>query len=217
VSLYVRQLALGPMKNFVYLVGSTDGTETAVVDPAWDVEAILAAADEDGRVLTHALVTHCHDDHTNGLAPLLDRIGLPIIVHRDDAAELGLPASVLTRSSAGDVVDLGGLRVRCVHTPGHTPGSQCFHVDTGVGALVSGDTLFVNTCGRCDLPGGDPVQLFHSLHRVLGELPSRTLLYPGHDYGDVQVSSLGRERSSNPYLKLNGVDDFVTYRMRPSE
>ncbi|MBL9039156.1 MAG: MBL fold metallo-hydrolase, partial [Archangium sp.] len=102
--------------------------------------------------------------------------------------------------------------VTCVHTPGHTVGSQCL---LARGALVSGDTVFVDACGRCDMPGGDAVQMFDSLHRVLGALPAQTVLWPGHDYGDVPVSSLARERAQNPYFRLTELEAFVSHRNRP--
>lgn len=215
--LYVRALDLGPMKNLVYLVGRPDRPETAVIDAAWDVDRILEAAREDGRTITHALVTHRHHDHVNGLPDLLAATDARVVVHRDDADQLpvDVPPTSRIASSACDTIDVGGLPIRCVHTPGHTPGSQCFQVDSDGGALFSGDTLFVGACGRCDFPGGDPAVMFDSLTRVLGALPAGTALHPGHDYGDVRVSSLGRERQRNPYLRKPTVEEFVAYRMRP--
>jgi glyoxylase-like metal-dependent hydrolase (beta-lactamase superfamily II) len=218
MGLYLRQLPIGPMQNFVYLIGNEERPEeTAVIDAAWDVPAILRVAEADGRKITHALVTHRHADHSNGVAPLLELLPVQVFAHRDDADFLAgdIPPGVVTSVSGGDVVDVGGVRIHCVHTPGHTPGSQCFHVEVGSGALLSGDTLFVNACGRCDFSGGNPEQMYESLHHVLGALPSQTTLYPGHDYGDVPVSSLQRERERNPYLLATSVQDFVRYRMRP--
>lgn len=217
MGIYVRQLALGPMQNFVYLVGPEDSPDTAVIDPAWDVDAILEAARADGRRITHALVTHRHFDHTNGLVPLLEKQPVQIIAHREDADHLAgdIPASEVTRVAGGDLIEVGSLPIRTIHTPGHTPGSQCFLVQFNGGALVSGDTVFVNGCGRCDFQDSDPVLMFDSLHRVLGALPGETALYPGHDYGDVKVSSLARERENNPYFRLHDRDAFVSFRMRP--
>jgi glyoxylase-like metal-dependent hydrolase (beta-lactamase superfamily II) len=214
-TLYVRQLPLGPMKNFVYLVGAPDGTDVAVVDPAWDVPAILAAAEADGRRVAAAFLTHHHFDHINGVGPLLAARDVPVYAQAAevDFAEALRPfRGALRPVKPGEVVEVGGLQVTCIHTPGHTPGSQCLHCG---GALVSGDTVFVNACGRCDLPGGDPEQMFDSLHRVLAGLDASTTLYPGHDYGDVPVSSLGRERAQNPYFQLTALADFVRHRMRP--
>jgi len=213
--LYVRQLTLGPMKNFVYLVGAQGARETAVIDPAWDVPAIFAAAAADGRDITAAVVSHHHFDHINGLPDLLAKADLPVYAQKaevDFADALKEHGRAVRPVGPGDVVKVGPLELKLIHTPGHTPGSQCVYCG---GALVSGDTVFVNACGRCDLPGGDPEQMFDSLHRVLGGLPGETKLYPGHDYGDVPVSSLERERQQNPYFQLGAVGEFLKYRMRP--
>lgn len=211
---YLRQLPLGPMKNFVYLVGAADGPETAVVDPAWDTDAIAQALEADGRTLSAILLTHHHGDHTNGVAPLLQRYDVPVYAQAPEVPLLAglLLGSALRAVGPGERVAVGSAEVTCVHTPGHTPGSQCFHCRAG---LVSGDTVFVGACGRCDLPGGDVEQMYESLHRVLGALPDDVALYPGHDYGDVRVSSLGRERSRNPYLLATSKADFVALRSRP--
>jgi hydroxyacylglutathione hydrolase len=213
MGLYVRQLKLGPMENFVYLIGAEGARETAIVDPAWDVEAALEAAEADGRSLTHALVSHHHFDHVNGLPQVLAHGGIRVFAHRADvpnlAPELQREATPL---AAGDAVEVGPLRVVAMHTPGHTPGSTCWRAGDG---LFAGDTVFVNACGRCDLAGGDPEQMFQSLKRV-SELPDDVRLFPGHDYGDVPISSIARERERNPYFqKLASLEDFVAYRMRP--
>jgi hydroxyacylglutathione hydrolase len=213
MALYVRQLKLGPMENFVYLVGAEGARETAIVDPAWDVEAAQEAAKADGRSLTHALVSHHHFDHVNGLPQVLAKGGIRVFAHRADVPQLAPELQrEVTPLSAGDAVEVGPLRVVAMHTPGHTPGSTCWHAGDG---LFAGDTVFVNACGRCDLAGGDPEQMFQSLKRVC-ELPDDVRLFPGHDYGDVPISSIARERERNPYFqKLASLTDFVAYRMRP--
>lgn len=214
--LYVRQLKLGPMDNFVYLVGAADSPETAIVDPAWDVPAALRAAEEDGRRVTHALLSHHHFDHVNGVPDLLGHGGIRAVAHAADVPRLAPEVQgEVAKVSAGDAVEVGPLRIRAFHTPGHTPGSTCWHVDAEGGALFAGDTVFVSGCGRCDLPGGDPAQMFESLRR-LSQLPPGTRLYPGHDYGDVPVSSVAREQERNPYFqRLSSLTDFVAWRMRP--
>ena len=212
MALYVRQLKLGPMENFVYLLGAEGSRETAIVDPAWDVPAALRAAEEEGRKVTHALVSHHHFDHVNGLPEVLAAGGIRVWAHRADVPRLAPELrSEVTALDAGDVVEVGPLRVGAMHTPGHTPGSTCWHAGDG---LFAGDTVFVNACGRCDLAGGDPEQMFQSLNRV-AKLPGDVRLYPGHDYGDVPVSSIARERERNPYFqKLASLTDFVAWRMR---
>jgi len=214
--MYVRQLQLGPMENFVYLVGADDSPETAIVDPAWDVDAALRAAEEDGRRVTHALVSHHHFDHVNGLPALLAARGVRVHAHAADVPKLApeLQGEVAPLRG-GDLVEVGPMRIRALHTPGHTPGSTCWQVEGSVGGLFSGDTVFASACGRCDLAGGDPEQMYQSLRRI-SELDPAMKLYPGHDYGEVKVSSIAREREKNPYFALLGsLPDFVSYRMRP--
>jgi hydroxyacylglutathione hydrolase len=215
MALYVRQLKLGPMENFVYLVGAQGARETAIVDPAWDIEAAREAAQADGRSLTHALVSHHHFDHVNGLPQLFALGGIRVFAHRADVPRLAPELQrEVTPLAAGDAVEVGPLRLLAMHTPGHTPGSTCWHAGD---ALFAGDTVFVNACGRCDLAGGDPEQMFQSLKRV-SELPDDVRLFPGHDYGDVPISSIARERERNPYFqKLASLTDFVAYRMRTRE
>lgn len=213
-AIYVKQLQLGPMDNFVYLLGAPDSRECVVVDPAWDVDAILAAAEQDGRKLVGAFVSHGHGDHMNGVQPLLEKVQLPVYAQKDEVAffdSLKRLGDAVKPVGPGEVVEAAGLRFRCVHTPGHTPGSQCLRVDD---ALVTGDTLFMGACGRCDLPGGDPEKMFESLSR-LRALDAKTVVYPGHDYGDTPSNTLGAEVAVNPYLRAASRDAFVAYRMRP--
>jgi glyoxylase-like metal-dependent hydrolase (beta-lactamase superfamily II) len=220
MGLYLKQLQLGPMQNFVYLVGDEESPETAVIDCAWDVDAVLAQLDADDRKLTHALVSHWHADHTSGLVPLLEAQGVRVLAGAADVGDL--PEAVRGEAKGllgGDAIEVGPLKIRALHTPGHTPGSITYHLEpgpgTGEGAVFSGDTLFVNESGRCDLKGGDPAQMWQSLKR-LSELGSSVTLYPGHHYGDVPVSSIGREREKNPYLsRLGALEEFVALRMRP--
>lgn len=213
---WVRQIELGPMQNFIYLVGDPLSREVAVVDPAWDVEAILAAARAEGKEVVAALLTHHHHDHINGLQPLAERVpGLVAWAQRaeiDFSPELQGFGSRIRPVDPGQEILVGGATIRCLHTPGHTPGAQCFHCS---GSLFSGDTLFIRGCGRCDLPGGDPEVMYDSLTRVLGALPDETRLYPGHDYGPTPVSTLGDERRSNPYLLHEDRASFVAHRMQP--
>lgn len=211
----VRQLPLGPMKNFVYLVGAPGGREAFVVDPAWDVPAICAALEADGRALAGIFLTHHHHDHVNGVPGLLAWRDVPVYVQRAEyefAAALRPFADAVRLVEPGERVRVAGVEVECLHTPGHTPGAQCLHCG---GALLSGDTLFVNACGRCDFAGSDPRQMYRSLFEVLGRLGGQTVLYPGHHYGDVPVSSLGRERAQNPYLQAADEAAFVRRRMAP--
>ena len=213
--LYVRQLLLGPLDNFVYLIGAPDQREVIVVDPAWDVPAIERAAAEDGKVIAGAFCSHCHNDHINGLPELLSRHDIPIWAQRaeiDFSSELQKLGDALRPLGAGEAIPLPGVGLTAIHTPGHTPGSQCLLAND---ALVSGDTVFINACGRCDLRGGDPEAMYRSLTVTLGQLPGETRLYPGHDYAIPKTSTLAAERANNPYFQFRELDDFLRLRMRP--
>lgn len=213
--LYVRQLTYGPMKNFIHVVGAEGAPEVAVIDPAWDVPALLEELGRAEKTLAAVLLTHSHEDHVNGVPDVLAARDVPIYVQ---AAELAFNdrlhdfKGAIRAVQPGQRAKVGPLELTFIHTPGHTPGSQCIHCG---GAVFTGDTLFVDHCGRCDFVGSDVTQMFDSLHRVLGALPDPTVLYPGHDYGSVKVSTLARERKHNPYLLKKDVKAFTDYRMRP--
>jgi len=214
-NLYLRQLLLGPMENFVYLVGSPNDKEVAVVDPAWDVEAIQQAAAKDGKTISCAIVSHSHMDHINALPELLRAHDVPVYAQKDEVEfsnELRRISDAVKPVSPGDEISVGSLRLKALHTPGHTPGSQCLYFQD---ALVSGDTLFIEACGRCDLRGGDPEAMYRSLSQVLLKLPDQTQLFPGHDYSDVPTSSLAEAKTRNPYLRFADLQSFIGYRMRP--
>ena len=224
--LYFVQQPLGEMANLAYLVGSRSAREALVVDPAWEVDALLDRAEADGMRLVGALATHYHQDHVGGeifgmriegLARLLARQPMPVHVHAREAEGVrrvtGVSASDLVPHEGGDELVLGQVRVRLLHTPGHTPGSQCFLVETAgaPGRLVSGDTLFLDSCGRVDLPGGDPEAMFRSLHDVLKRLPDETVLYPGHRYAAEPSATMGAQKRSNPYLRAASLQQFLSF------
>ena len=211
--LLVRQYEIGMMENFVYFIGDAKTREVLVVDPAWEVDTILKhAAEEDVRIVG-ALITHHHYDHTNGIADLLAVKDVPVYINKRDIPYLepDVPKGGLKATDGGEKIRVGGIEVELIHTPGHTPGSQCFHVHDN---LVSGDTLFIGACGRCDFDGSSPEEMYKSLHQRLGKLPSQTLLLPGHNYADRPTSTMGRERETNPYLMVDSLQNFLRFRMR---
>jgi hydroxyacylglutathione hydrolase len=205
--LYFRQLAVGPMQNFIYLIGSMRTRECMVVDPAWDTAGLIEFAAREDMRITGALVSHYHPDHVGGrmgpfavpggVAELMAAAPSRIHVNKHEADGLiritSVSESDLVRHDSGDVIEIGDVTIELIHTPGHTPGSQCFLVRD---RLVTGDTLFVDGCGRVDLPGGDAAQLKDSL-RKLGQLPDHVTVCPGHDYGRTPTNTLAEQKRSN--------------------
>ncbi len=217
--LYLRQAQIGPMANFVYLIGDSETHTAAVVDPAWDVDAILEFARKEGYEIDKILITHYHPDHLGGsmmgqniqgAADLIAKVKAKVYIHKAEAEGAkriaGLSDSDLVLVEAGDVFEVGELPIKFLHTPGHTPGSQCFLVD---GNLISGDTLFVNSCGRVDLPGSDPAAMYHSLNHTLKNLDDATVVYPGHAYSSDSSTTIGKQKRHNMYMRFPTLDEFL--------
>jgi hydroxyacylglutathione hydrolase len=214
--LYFKQIEMGPMQNFVYLIGSAETRKIAVVDAAWEIDKILRLAAQDDMEITHAFVTHTHPDHVGGrfagveiegITELLSGCKAKVVVHKAEAEFLkALLPSDLIKAESGDKIDVGGLEIQLLHTPGHTPGSQCFLVEN---RIVSGDTLFIGSCGRVDLPGSDPEQMYYSLTQKLKALPDDTILFPGHNYSDTATSTIGEQKQNNPYFQFHSLKQFL--------
>ncbi len=229
-NLYFRQLlagrdfapnhpVAGQMVNFCYLIGDRTAGKALLVDPAWDVRGLLDVAQNDGIEVDGVLATHYHPDHVGGdlfglpvegISELLEVKGVKVHVHKIEAEGIkkvtGTSDSDLVLHESGEKILVGAVEVQVLHTPGHTPGSQCFLVQN---RLVSGDTLFVKGCGRVDLPGSDAEQMYRSLTERLAKLPDEVVLFPGHDYGDQPTSTLGEERQSNIYMKVPSLEDWM--------
>lgn len=192
------------MANFVYVVGDPATREAVVIDPAWDVGRILKAAARGGFRITDILLTHGHPDHVNGVLELYERTKARVRIHPSEISWLGDVRPPVVPVEEGDTFAIGSLTVSVLHTPGHSPGSQCYRIG---GHLFSGDTLFVGACGRTDLAGGDADRLFESLSRLKG-LDGSLRLCPGHDYGERRDSSLGEEKETNPFLRAASLPEF---------
>ncbi len=215
--LYFRQLLSGrdfavgdplasQMVNFVYAVGDRRTGECVLVDPAYAVRELVDLVGVDAMTVTGVLATHYHPDHVGGsmmghsiegIAELLEHVDCPIHVQHDEVEWVTKSTKVsvdhLVGHDSGDVLTVGGIDISLVHTPGHTPGSQCFFVDD---RLIAGDTLFLEGCGRTDLPGSDPVKMFESLRR-LAEVPDDTILFPGHRYSIASSATMDVVKQTN--------------------
>ncbi|MEP7028384.1 MAG: MBL fold metallo-hydrolase [Candidatus Eisenbacteria bacterium] len=221
------------MINFAYLVADDVTRQAVLVDPAWDVDGLVARVESEGYTLTGVLATHYHQDHVGGEIFGMSIEGLArvsalrpnarIHVHAAEAAGVaevtGVPDADLVKHQGGDTLTLGSVRIDIVHAPGHTPGSACYVVsDPTLGAdapggvrapaLVSGDVLFVGACGRVDLPGSDPDEMYRTLTQRLDKLPGGAVLYPGHDYGATPTSTLASEQASNPYMRVPSLEEW---------
>jgi glyoxylase-like metal-dependent hydrolase (beta-lactamase superfamily II) len=217
-AIYLKQMELGPMQNFVYLVGDPLTRDCIVVDPAWEIDAIVDTARTDGYTIRAALVTHTHQDHVGGsleswgmpgripgVEELLEQVPARVYVHKAEREFLPGFGSDLVKVDNHDTLPIGRLTLTFLHTPGHTPGSQCFLVQD---RLVSGDTLFIGSCGRTDLPGSDPSEMYYSLTQRLAALPDATILLPGHNYGGPS-SSIGEEKRQNPFMRFASLGEFL--------
>lgn len=228
--LYFRQLLAGrdfardddvarQMVNFVYAVGDREAGAALLIDPAYAPGELVDLLAADGMRCTGVLATHYHADHVggslagwsiDGVAALLEREPVPVHVHRDEVPwvvkSAGVSADDLVAHDSGDTVSAGRVTVTLVHTPGHTPGSQCFLVE---GSLLSGDTLFLQGCGRTDLPGSDSVAMYESLTTRLAQVPDGTVVYPGHQYAPEPFASFGDVRRSNVCFRPRSVDEWL--------
>lgn len=228
--LYFRQLLSGmdlaeddpvaqQMVNFVYLIGDRVTGEAVAVDLAYDIPGVLDVLAADGMTLTSVLATHYHPDHVGGslaghpitgIAELLETTQVPIHVQNDETEwvtkSTGVSPGHLAGHDSGDTIRVGEVDITLIHTPGHTPGSQCFLVD---GRLIAGDTLFLNGCGRTDLPGSDPVAMYESLTTKLAKVPGDTVLYPGHLYSEKPSAPMSEVRDRNMVLRDMPRDEWL--------
>ena len=227
--LYFRQLLSGrdfaasdplaqQMVNFVYAIGDRTTGECLLVDPAYAVDEVIDTVTADGMVVSGVLATHYHPDHVGGsmmgytiegITTLLERVDCPIHVQRTEVPWVrratGVGDDHLAIHEPGDVVRVGSIDVTLVHTPGHTPGSQCFHME---GRLVSGDTLFLDGCGRTDLPGSNPEDMYYSLQK-LAAMPAATVVYPGHRYSPPPSATLESIRQNNYVFRPNSAEQWL--------
>jgi hydroxyacylglutathione hydrolase len=214
----VVQWEVGPMKNFVYGLVDPESRECFLVDPAWDIPLLLNRIDSQDWILKGVLITHYHPDHCGGhlwnndIPGATDVVGkrpVPVYVNSYDVEGVikvtGLSRTDIRPTEGGTELLLGKKPVTLIHTPGHTPGSQCFMCSE---KLISGDTLFLSGCGRVDLPGGNADQLYYSITQTLAKLPSETVVYPGHNYDKKPFETMGSMMSMNPFLAAKTMEEW---------
>jgi len=208
----IRQLCVGKMAVFCYLIGDEATGTCALIDPAAETGKILLLAQKEGFRVSHVINTHGHSDHTTGNADILSSTGAKLLIHRDDSERLNKvlhrtfsrilggkgspPADILLQE--GDLIPIGNTALQVIHTPGHTAGSICLYSE---GNVFTGDTLFVGAVGRTDLPGGSYKRLLDSVHKRIYSHPDDTRIWPGHDYGPFPHSTVSRERETNPFTR----------------
>jgi len=186
----IKQMAIGYMDNFSYLIGCENTRQALVIDPGPNVDQIVSVAQKEDLIIVTIVNTHGHGDHTAGNAALKSRTGARVIIHERDGDRYP-DADVLLSSEK--TLQLGDISLDVIPTPGHTPGGICLHAQ---GNLFTGDTLFVGDSGRTDLAGGDRSTLGKSIRRLM-ELPDDTVVWPGHDYGPSPSSTIGWEKRNN--------------------
>lgn len=228
---YFRQLLSGrdfavgdavalSMRNFAYAVGDRSTGEAVLVDPAYRPSELLDVLKADEMTLVGAVATHYHPDHiggtfigaqhVSGIVELLELHDVPVHVHADEVSWIlertGVDPGALRTHRGGEVLSVGAIDITLLHTPGHTPGSQSLLVED---CLLSGDTLFVDGCGRTDFPGGDSEELFWTLSERLAAVSDDTILYPGHLYSKEASLAMGEVRARNPVFSATSLEQWL--------
>ncbi len=196
----VKQIPVGSMANFTYVIADEKSKLAAVIDPSWDLEKVLDALKKQDLKLQYIINTHTHFDHVLGNEQLAALTDAEIIMHKNSNLDKNITVD------DGDTIKLGNLNINVLYTPGHSKDSICLFVEN---KLFTGDTLFVGNCGRVDLPGGSASELYDSLFGKLVKLDDRLEIYPGHDYGSKPVSSIGYEKKTNHILTPRTKEEFL--------
>ena len=209
-SLFLIQEEIGQMKNYIYLIGDKQTKEVAIVDPAWNVSKIIGIIKKNELKLKAIFITHGHKDHTNGIDEVLLDYDIPVYVSKHEASLYKPLGSNIKQVDNNFDIHFGTTKIEFLHTPGHTPGSQCFKVNQH---LIAGDTLFLDGCGRCDLPMGNVEVMYDTIYKKLMKLPNNTIIYPGHNYHHCKNDTLENQKITNPYMNCSHLQSFIQLRM----
>ena len=195
----VTRIPVGTMANFVYLVVEPGSREAMVVDSGWETEPIVKAAKDSSAKVKFVVATHEHFDHTSTLSDLAGELGAKVVAHENSPVQHDVTVA------DGQELKLGRRGVRVIHTPGHTEDSICLYDGKN---LFTGDTLFIGTIGKFERETAQA--MYDSLHGIIMKLPDSTVIYPGHDYGEVPSRTLGEEKGANPFLLTKDLRSFLS-------
>jgi glyoxylase-like metal-dependent hydrolase (beta-lactamase superfamily II) len=199
----VLQIPVGQMANFTYIIADEERGESAIIDPSWDLEKIFDALKKNNWKAKYIINTHSHFDHVLGNEQVAEITGAKIVQHKN--SKLTKQISV----SDGDIIRIGNIPIRILHTPGHSTDSICLVVNNEL--VFTGDTLFVGNCGRVDLPGSNPKDMYNSLFEKISKLEESLTIYPGHNYGPSPTSTIGKEKKTNYVLQPRSIQDFLSF------
>jgi hydroxyacylglutathione hydrolase len=192
--------------NFSYLIADEASGEAVVVDPSFNIDAIILVLKDQNFNPKYVIDTHGHSDHTAGNEGLRSAFHSKIVAHK--LSQVNKDISVV----GGDTIRVGTITIKVLHTPGHTPDSICLLTD---GKLLTGDTLFVGECGRTDLPGGSAKDMYNSLLQKIAKLDDNLEVYPGHDYGPHPNSTIAKEKQTNYTLQNRTLQQFIQFMQTP--
>jgi len=198
----VKQIPVGSMSNFTYIIADEKSKMAAVIDPSWDLEKVLDALKANDLKLLYIINTHTHFDHVLGNEQLATITGARIIMHKNSTLDKDLSVN------DGDTIQLGNINIKVIFTPGHSKDGMCLLAEN---KLFAGDTLFIGNCGRVDLPSGSATELYDSIFGKLMKLDDRIEVYPGHDYGNRPYSTIGDEKRTNHVLKPRTKEEFLLF------
>lgn len=204
-----KQIKVGLMQNFSYIIGDEETKDAAVVDTGWEIDKLIDISNKEKLKIKKIILTHSHYDHTQKTNELAEKTNAAVYFHEDDYNEIKTaiknPNIKVIKLKNNDEISIGNIKIKIIHTPGHSPGAICLLFQN---KLITGDTLFVNAIGRTDLPGGNAIKLFESLQK-LKKLKDDVEVYPGHDYGEIPFSTIGGEKKTNPYFMCETKEQFL--------
>lgn len=202
-----KQIPIGSMANFSYIFGCDKTGDGALVDPAFDINKLLAESKKAGLTIRYIFTTHTHFDHIEGHGEIISQTPAKAVVHKLESSVLKKKGiSNIVEVEDNDIIKVGNIEAKIIHTPGHTPGGICILLDNE--KLITGDTLFIGDCGRTDLAGGSSRQLYESIEKKIKTLDDSIEIYPGHGYGKKNYSTVGEQKKTNPALMCGSLEEF---------